>query len=62
MAKKKRQGHYCRICGEHKSNEKFSEKGHSKHICKECDSLPQENKNELQYMNRIIKASKSLLI
>lgn len=53
MAKKKRQGHYCRICDEHKANEKFSGKGHAKHICKACDSLPQEKKNELQYMNRI---------
>jgi hypothetical protein len=53
MAKKKRQGHYCRICGAHKANEKFSGKSHSMHICKECDSLPQERKNELQYINRI---------
>ena len=34
MAKKKRQGHYCRICGEYKANEKFSGKGHAQHICK----------------------------
>jgi len=53
MAKKKRQGHYCKICGTHKANEKFSGKGHSVHICRECESLPQEKKNELQYINRI---------
>lgn len=40
MAKKKRQGHYCKICGETKANEKFSGKGHAKHICKSCQSLP----------------------
>ena len=38
MAKKKRQGHYCRICGEYKANEKFSGKGHAQHICKACMS------------------------
>jgi hypothetical protein len=29
-------GHYCRICGEHKANEKFSGKGYAAHICKVC--------------------------
>ena len=51
--KKKKQGHYCRICGERKPNEAFSGKGHAKHICKLCDVLPQERKNELQIINRI---------
>jgi len=54
MAKKKKQGHYCKICGEIKANEKFSGKGHAHHICKECDALPQEKKNEMQYINRIL--------
>lgn len=36
--KKKKQGHYCRICGEYKANEKFSGKGHAQHICKACMS------------------------
>ena len=36
MAKKKHKGHYCKICGEYKSNESFSGKGHVQHICKEC--------------------------
>lgn len=54
MAKKKKQyGHYCKICGERKANEKFSGKGHTKHICKECSSLPQEKQNELQHINQI---------
>lgn len=57
MAKKKLPGHYCRICGERKSNENFSGKGHSKHICKECDALPQERKNELQALNRLANAA-----
>lgn len=54
MSKKKLPGHYCKICGAHKANEKFSGKGHAKHICKECDALPQEKKNEMQYINRIL--------
>lgn len=39
MAKKKKHsGHYCRICGEYKANEKFSGKGYAQHICKTCMS------------------------
>jgi hypothetical protein len=53
MRKKQQQGHYCIICSEYKANEKFSGKGHAKHVCRQCDSLPQEKKNELQYINRI---------
>lgn len=41
--KKKKQGHYCRICGEYKANEKFSGKRHAQHICKACMS---RKKNE----------------
>ena len=40
MSKKKRpHGHYCKICGEYKANEKFSGKGHAAHICKSCSRL-----------------------
>ena len=35
----KKHGHYCKICGEYKSNEKFSGKGHAAHICKACYAL-----------------------
>lgn len=62
MAKKKKKGkkpsgHYCKICGDRKPNERFSGKGHAKHICKECDALPQEHKNELQYITLIDRAA-----
>ena len=33
---KKPNGHYCRICGQYKANEKFSGRGHTAHICKAC--------------------------
>jgi hypothetical protein len=52
--KKKHRGHYCRICGEHKANEKFSGKGHANHICKACSALPVARRNELQRINRIL--------
>ena len=39
MAKKK-QGHYCKVCGCYRANEKFSGKGHAAHICKQCAKLP----------------------
>ena len=29
-------GQYCSICGEYKSNEKFSGRGHKEHIGKDC--------------------------
>jgi hypothetical protein len=33
---KKPHGHYCRICGQYRANEKFSGRGHAAHICKDC--------------------------
>ena len=33
-------GHWCRICGANKPNEKFSGKGHKNHICKQCAKMP----------------------
>lgn len=50
---KKKQGHYCKICGTHKANEKFSGKGHANHICKACSAMPVAKRNELQIINRI---------
>lgn len=60
MAKKKRQGHYCKICDQWKANEKFSGKGHAAHICKECASLPIERKNELQRINKVERISEKI--
>ena len=48
MAKKKHRGHYCENCGEYKSNESFSGKGHAQHICKKCmGEMKKGNKNVL---------------
>ena len=47
MAKKKHQGHYCKVCGEYKSNESFTGKGHKNHICKKCAKLSKEERERM---------------
>ena len=60
MPKKKRghrghpQGFYCKICGEYKSNEKFSGKGHAAHICKACSQLSAAEQAEAMTINRLM--------
>lgn len=55
--KKKRHGHYCRICGEYKANEQFSGKGHARHICKQCQSLPEDVKADMVRCNEVERAA-----
>lgn len=50
----KSRGHYCKICGEYKANEKFSGKGHAAHICKFCQSLPVEERNKEAILTRMM--------
>ena len=50
----KSRGHYCKICGEYKANEKFSGKGHAAHICKACQSLPVEERNKEAILTRMM--------
>jgi len=38
-------GHYCWVCGRCRANEKFSGKGHARHICKDCARLPREDRD-----------------
>lgn len=47
-------GHYCKICGEYKANEKFSGKGHAAHICKSCSRLSPAEKAEAMTINRLM--------
>ena len=47
-------GHYCKICGEYKANEKFSGKGHANHICKACSKLSTAEKAEAQTITRLM--------
>ncbi|RZB38489.1 MAG: hypothetical protein SRB2_00237 [Desulfobacteraceae bacterium Eth-SRB2] len=51
--KKKRSGHYCRICGKTRPNEKFSGKGHRNHICKECARKPKTERDEIDQTEEI---------
>ena len=37
--KRKRSGPYCWCCERRRPNEKFSGKGHSRHLCRECSRL-----------------------
>ena len=46
-------GHWCRICGRTRPNEKFSGKGHKNHICKECSRKPKEEIDEIDQSEEI---------
>ena len=50
----KKRGHYCKVCGEYKANEKFSGKGHAAHICKTCAALPPEKQAEEMTLTRLV--------
>ena len=41
-------GHYCRICGRSRPNERFSSHGHKIHVCKECARLPKEQRDAIE--------------
>ena len=49
----KRIGHYCRICGRYRANEKFSGKGHRIHVCKDCARLPREERLAIEQEDKI---------
>ena len=46
-------GHFCYVCGEHKANEKFSGHGHAHHICRQCQKLPADVRNEMAAIRKI---------
>ena len=50
----KKRGHYCKVCGEYKANEKFSGKGHDAHICKTSAALPPEKQAEEMALTRLV--------
>lgn len=59
MAKKKKgkshkpKIYFCEICGEHKSNEKFSNLGRTTHICKKCAALSVDEQSAMQDIRKI---------
>ncbi len=50
MKQKRQSGHYCWSCDRRRANEKFSGKGHARHLCKECARL---GKEELAYRQAV---------
>jgi len=48
--RKKPSGHYCWVCGRQRPNERFSRKGHRKHVCRDCSKLGAE---ELAYRQNV---------
>jgi len=54
MSKKKRKsGHYCKICSAYKSNESFSGKGHANHICRRCSKKSPTEQAADMTLNRL---------
>jgi len=54
-------GHWCWICGRVLPNERFSGKGHSRHICKECSKLPHQEiqkKRDTKFLYRLFKQNR----
>lgn len=51
--KKRRSGHYCKICHEYRSNESFSGKGHANHICKRCSKKSPADQAADMTLNRL---------
>jgi len=48
--RKHRRGHFCWSCGRTRANEKFSGRGHARHLCKDCARL---GKEELAYRQTV---------
>ena len=47
---RKRSGHYCWACDAYRANERFSGKGHRRHLCKDCSKL---GAKELEYRQEL---------
>jgi hypothetical protein len=50
-------GYFCWCCGQTKANERFSGRGHTRHLCKDCSRL---GKAELAYKQTIRNMTKML--
>lgn len=49
----KKHGHYCKVCGEYRSNESFSGRGHAAHICKKCAALLAAQRSETMILTKL---------
>lgn len=53
-------GHFCRICGRVRANEKFTGRGHRRHICKDCQRRPRaehDRLDRLEELDRFLRQS-----
>ena len=48
-------GHYCRICGRQRPNERFSGKGHRIHVCKRCQAKPKRERQVIENMDELFR-------
>jgi hypothetical protein len=48
-------GHYCRICGRQRPNERFSGKGHKIHVCKRCQAKPKTERRAIEDQDDIFR-------
>jgi hypothetical protein len=46
-------GHFCRICGRTRANEKFSGRGHRDHVCKDCQRMPREKRDRIEQLDEV---------
>lgn len=46
-------GHYCRMCAGYYANERFSGKGHSRHVCRACQRIPAAERFRLEALGEI---------
>jgi hypothetical protein len=45
--------HYCRICGRSRSNERFSGRGHRRHVCKDCQRQPRAIRERVESLDEL---------
>lgn len=45
--------HYCRICGRHRPGEKFNRKGWMTLVCKDCQRLPQAERERIERLDEL---------
>jgi hypothetical protein len=53
VAEEKCLGHYCGVCGRTRATERFSGRGHARHICRDCQRLPREERDRVRSLLEI---------
>jgi hypothetical protein len=46
-------GHFCRICGRIRANERFSGKGRRDHVCQDCARLPRAVREKIDLLEEL---------